>query len=428
MINLKTDSSHRWKLIGVSANIAFSRLSSWHFLLERAATQDVSDIPTINIHNSSFGSLDLQPETKAKVTHCFIDARFRSTPTLISATNATVLITDSHLSRFKSNRGPTVISGSNNSQISIADTSIVKNCGILGTVFLADHCYINITNVFIADNVADEFGISSVVFWNGVFATINNSRIVNNRAVFGGAVSALSYTYMEVTNTTFQMNEALQGGAIMLQNNSRLVLRNSKLFSNQAKWAKRRQDASMSSRMVPPSLQAYLKQVRYQMRFTEDFGSGGAVVGRKKCEIAIYNSTFEENSAETSGGALSLAQTKTVIRNSTFLYNRAAKSGGVILLHDHDNTDHVNYPMKIETSGFSGKWSTLDVQGSVFKRNQAKEGGCVLGYGKITVNLENSHFLWNEGREGGAINIHHGKTSQTRNIQVVSTTFSKIQR
>ena len=73
----------------ISANVTFSRLSSWHFQLDRV-TQEVYDTPVINIHNSSFGSVDLQPETKAIVTHCFLDARLKSGPTLISANNATV--------------------------------------------------------------------------------------------------------------------------------------------------------------------------------------------------------------------------------------------------------------------------------------------------------------------------------------------------
>ena len=97
---------------------------------------------------------------------------------------------------------------------------------------LLDGSSIAFASVLIADNVADEFGFSSVMLWNGVFATICNSRIVNNRAVFGGAVWASNYTHLEITNTTFLMNEARQGGAIMLQNYTRLILRNSKFSSN----------------------------------------------------------------------------------------------------------------------------------------------------------------------------------------------------
>ena len=426
MINLKTDTSHVWKLIGVSANVTFSRLSSWQFVLGRV-THEVSDTPAINIHNSSFGSIDLQPKTKALVTHCFIDARLKSGPTLISANNATVSVTNCHFSRFKSKSGPTVMLEMNNSQISVTNTSIVKNHGLFGTLFIVDGSSITFTSVFIADNVADEFGFSSVMLWNGVFATICNSHIANNRAVFGGAMWASNYTHMEVTNTTFLMNEARQGGAIMLQNNTRLVLRNSKFSFNQAKWGKRRRDLSVNSMIAPPSLQMYLKQSRYQFRLSEDFGSGGAIVGRTKSEIVIDNSTFVENSAETSGGGLVLARAKTVIMNSTFLRNWATNLGGVLLLHDQDRTGHYNYPvkkMKNQTSGFIGKWSTLDVQDSIFKENMAREGGCVLGYGNVTVNIENSTFLLNKGGEGGAINMHHGKTLQTRNIHVSSSLFS----
>ena len=424
---MKTDSGHTWTLIGVSTNVTFSRLSSWHFLLKRD-THEVSTTPTISLHNSTFGSVDLQPQTKAQVKDCFMDARLRSSPTLISATNATVSVANCRFSRFKSKHGPTILLGMNNSHISITNTSIIKNRGVFGTIFLANNCSINFTTVLIADNFADNFGFSSVLFWNGIFATISNSHIANNRAVCGGAVWASNYTHLEVINTTFQMNEALQGGAIMLQNNTRLVLRNSKLLSNQANWVKRRQDVAVYSSIASPSLQMYLKQARFQFRFSDDFGTGGAIVGKTKCEITIHNSAFVDNSAETSGGALFLVRAKTVIRNSTFLHNLATKLGGVLLLHDQDNTGNINYQrtkMKNEATGFTGKWCTLDIQDTVFKTNQAKEGGCVLGYGNITVNIENSQFLSNGGTEGGAVNIHHSKASQTRYIRVASSVFSK---
>ena len=179
--------------------------------------------------------------------------------------------------------------------------------------------------------------------------------------------------------------------------------------------------------IAPPSLQMYLKQARYQFRLSEDFGSGDAIVVRTKCEIVIENSTFVDNSAEDSGGALVLARAKTVIMNSTFLRNWATNLGGVLLFRDHDNSGHFNYPIKKtknEASGSNGKRSTLDVQDSIFKENLAREGGCVLGYGNVTVNIENSTFLLNKGGEGGAITMHHGKTSQTRNLQVRASLFS----
>ena len=221
--------------------------------------------------------------------------------------------------------------GMNNSQISINNTSIVKNHGLFGTLFITNGCSITFTSVFIADNIADEFGFSSVMLWNGVFATISNSHIVNNRAVFGGVVWASNYTHMEVTNTTFLMNEARQGGAIVLQNYTRLVLRNSKFSSNRAKWAKRRRDTSESFSIVPPSLLMHLKQVLpvYQFRLSEDFGSGGAIFGRTKCEISVDNSTFVENSAETSGGALVLINNSSgAISNCLFYGNTAGRKGG----------------------------------------------------------------------------------------------------
>ena len=99
---------------------------------------------------------------KSLITDCFIDARFKSSPTLISTNNATVSVTNCHFSRFKSKRGPTVILGMNNSQISIANTSIVKDHGLFGTLFITDGCSIAFASVLTADNVADYSVFSTV--------------------------------------------------------------------------------------------------------------------------------------------------------------------------------------------------------------------------------------------------------------------------
>ena len=53
--------------------------------------------------------------------------------------------------------------GMNSSQISIANTSIVKNRALFGTLFITDGCSITFTSVLIANNVADEFVFSTVM-------------------------------------------------------------------------------------------------------------------------------------------------------------------------------------------------------------------------------------------------------------------------
>ena len=62
--------------------------------------QNLVENPEIIIHNSSFGSLDLKPGTKAQITDCYIDAQFKPTPTLITANNSDVSIQNCHFTNF----------------------------------------------------------------------------------------------------------------------------------------------------------------------------------------------------------------------------------------------------------------------------------------------------------------------------------------
>ena len=72
--NVTLANPHRWKITGLNVNITSSSLSLVHITMRREPTSNqVVENPKIKIHNSSFGGSDLQPDTEAEVTDCYID-------------------------------------------------------------------------------------------------------------------------------------------------------------------------------------------------------------------------------------------------------------------------------------------------------------------------------------------------------------------
>ena len=76
----------------------------------------------IQIYNSSFRSLDLEPGTKAQITQCYIDGEFKDRPTLITANNSDVSIQNCRFDHFMNENGSTILFGFNNSHVTIENS------------------------------------------------------------------------------------------------------------------------------------------------------------------------------------------------------------------------------------------------------------------------------------------------------------------
>ena len=401
--NIKTLASRTWTINGFNLDIKDSNLGLFHVL----AQTDTLNKPKITVHNSSFGSLDLQPGTEAVITDCHIDALLRPRKTLISAKNATVVIRDSDFERFKSKRGPTIVYGTHNTSVTISNSTLDNNRGLYGVIFLHQDCRINMTEVLVSHNVAYGKGFSALVLWNRVRANIQYSYFDYNIAFFGGAIWASYNSNVECSATTFYNNEALQGGAIMVQNNSHLVVhRNSSFLANEAK------SKGLRSFIVPVShklsssvLQMYLLQARYEFSLARGYAAGGAIAVKSNCSVKFEYSVFSGNKAEISAGALLAKLSNVSIKMSTFTLNSATKMGGAVQIKN--GSPEKCCPIALHMEYVS------------FLQNQAQYGGGILSKGNVSINILNSTFTGNTGTEGGALNVNHGGRMEM-NLSLIS--------
>ena len=419
--NVRLSTTRSWTLIGLNMNIKKSNLDSLDFALQQQ--QHLVENTKITIHNSSFGSLDLGSGTKADITNCNVDARLRPRKTLIVAKNASVTIKDCQFERFRSKRAPTILYGSNNSEVIITSTVLSKNRGLYGVVFLHDNCSINVENVHVSDNIAYGKGFSTFVFWNGVTATITNAHFDSNMAFFGGSIWAANDSSIECVTCIFNRSEALQGGAIMVQNNSRLALNSSMMLFNEAKRSIRSPDVAVSYMLSLPKLQKFLQQARLEFKLARDYAAGGAIVAGTNSNVISQNTSFYGNKAEVSAGALLSVQSSLVVHNSLITSNSAAEEGGAILfLAGKSVTIFTQHHDKIEEySSPKAAGRECQIENSHFVNNYARNGGCVLSKGSTNFYIHNSSFIGNAAVEdGGALNVQY-----LGRIKINHTLFTK---
>ena len=120
----------RWIFSGLNVNVSQSRLDPIYVIVQSYQSNNMEYLieePKIIIHNSSLGSLDLEPRTKAQITHCVIDAEFKDRPTFITANNSDVSIQNSQFENFINVNDSTILFGHNNSYVTMESSNFIQH-------------------------------------------------------------------------------------------------------------------------------------------------------------------------------------------------------------------------------------------------------------------------------------------------------------
>lgn len=136
-------------------------------------------------------------------------------------------------------------------------------------------------------------------------------------------------------------------------------------------------------------------------------GSGGAISIWFDSDASIFDTVFRENSAEDTGGAI-FNRNETSIINSEFVDNSARNFGGAIFNHGEATISKSNFTNNTSKKGgaFYDRYGA-SIRGSTFTGNSAiEDGGAVYSQDRRNSRLviTYSHFTDNAaGDEGGAI-------------------------
>lgn len=155
---------------------------------------------------------------------------------------------------------------------------------------------------------------------------MSKSKIINCRAVYGGAMHPYKNVNIEIEDSTFVGNSAELGGAICTTDkNNKLTIKNASFENN-------------ISKDILGETDFYDRKYIY----------GGAIYTQSPTEIE--NSKFTNNSCENLGGAICSTHSDTAVKNSDFEGNKANWGGAIA------NLNNIN----VSNSTFDGNIATVD--------------------------------------------------------------------
>ena len=169
------------------------------------------DKATVMIYNSSFGSLDLELDTKAQISECSMDANSNTKPTLITANSSDVSIQNCHFENFVNEDRSTILFGHNNSNVTIENSVFIQHNSSEGVLFLQDNSSMRISSSLVLQNVASTVGYSAITLKDGIHAVLHDTVFGNNSAFIGGVVNAENKCLVTISNCTFSSNKAITG-------------------------------------------------------------------------------------------------------------------------------------------------------------------------------------------------------------------------
>ena len=403
-VDLSFKETFTWIFSGLNMNVSQSKVDSIDITVQSESPGDhieqLVENPEIIIHNSSFGSLDLKPGTKAQITDCYIDAQFKPRTTLITANNSDVSIQNCHFGNFINQNDSTILYGHYYSHVTIENSVFIQHNSSKGVLFLQNNCYMFINNSTYSHNVATTFGFSSIAL-DRAHAVVNNTVFQTNSALGGGAMIAQYECRVALTNCTFSSNKAITGKTLNTSKNSNLrraarttnqntttsSAMSSTLF-NQTSLSDKKHKFIATRLLAKRSILKKFSVQKEDALLAPSPGYGGAVYVAVHSQLLVTNCNFEHNSAQSWGGAIvTVFNTSLLVQGTTFVGNKAQYGGAICV--------DLN--------------ATLYVEGTTFVGNKAQYrgggGGAIFALGNATLYVEGTTFVGNIVLGGGgAIN------------------------
>ena len=195
---------------------------------------------------------------------------------------------------------------------------------------------------------------------------MSKSKIINCRAVYGGAMHPYKNVNIEIEDSTFVGNSAELGGAICTTDkNNKLTIKNASFENNISKDILGETDFYDRKYIYGGAIYTQSPTKIENSKFTNNSceNLGGAICSTHS-DTAVKNSDFEGNKANWGGAIANL--NKINVSNSTFDGNIATVDGGAIYTSDRQ------YVNKVDATRYY-KQPTIDEK-TVFKNNLALAG------------------------------------------------------
>jgi predicted outer membrane repeat protein len=253
---------------------------------------------------------------------------------------------------------------------------------------------LTLNNTYFINNMIDNLG--GAIFIDDGNLIVNNSYFTQNSAQQGGAIYYTPKSNVNIRNSTFDNNVAFDGGAIYGENGN-LTIDNSTFITNAA---------TIGGAIFADGSDILIKNnTNFINNLAIDSLGGGTILITSNANVTINQSNFVNNTAYTGGAILLLNGTLTTT-GSTFINNTANLYGGAICDASGNNMNILDstFTENNATNSAGAIYSengNLTINGSNFSNNNA-EYGAVITVLNSTANINNSNFVYNNATGYGA--------------------------
>ncbi|CAD7699503.1 unnamed protein product [Ostreobium quekettii] len=345
---------------------------------------------------------------------------------------------------FQNNRGNfgTVLDIGAGGSTSIASSRFeVNTASTSGGVISMYNGKLSITNSSFAgnraginDNTAGSKGGAVFAQGSSTVGAQNCSFINNSASGSGGAVCGeLGTSIKAKSGCRFLGNVATSGGAMYIQENSRSSLQSTfekgyqalideSIFEDNTATSSGGAITIRGARIKVENTNFTRNKISTDNKTATTFG--GAIYAEENSAAELQNCNFERNGDSTFGGAFS-GQSGTSFNAShgcQFLANSAVLGGAVYVLEISNSSSAIK----------RGRVSPLLIDNSTFEDNMALKGGGAIGVYNATMKLKNSNFTHNTATAdnsgtipaGGAVIVEKNSTSEVQNCTFVDNSAS----
>ena len=451
-VTFTLNETFQWAFSGLNVNVSKCRLDSVRlFVKPDSRSSDENHLvenPLIMTHNSSFRNLNLGPGTKAQITQCYIDAKFKQRRTLITATNSDVSIQNCHLENFINENNSTILFGHNNSHVTIENSVFIKHNSSKGVFLLQSNSSMRISSSLMSQNVALTLGYSAISLYDGTNAVVKSSMFKNNSALTGGVLIAENQCQVTLSNCTFSSNQVTRGKTLNIQK-SLNPQRTSHIFpvngtyktvsptlfnhtsSRYLHWVVHTRDPDDNGYFILMPLPFFNQTSNREMIASHRIdllvkssiwktnsaqqkgvlpGFGGTINLSVQSQLLVTNCVFENNFAG-GGGAIAAQQSAIIdIQETTFVSNTALKYGGAIVIIQQVDLRITNCLFDDNTcQSFGGAIASadniaLDIHWTNFTRNSVLlQGGAIHIESNSHLRVTDCSLEDNHAGQGGAI-------------------------
>ncbi len=312
-----------------------------------------------------------------------------------------------------------------NSNLQISCCTITNNSAndSAGAVYVRQNTTLKMNATEISYCTAENYG-GGVYLQQDSHAIIEGSWLIHNSATFGGALHVYVRSNANITDSQFSENSVgIGGGAVMVIANSAVKAQKTNFTFNlgafgAALFGFRDTIIRFEDCYIFENSGEYDGVIRVRRRsvvnvvgthFKMNTAAVGGVLNFENCNVTVESSTFDQNCAQETGGAIHAFSNSTLsIIYSNFTKNLAKNDGGVINLLSGSEATVVSCHFSSNEAESNGgivgiKESCINITDCVFNSSVAGSTGGIVHAINSTVDINNSTFTNNTAHGNGGI-------------------------